>query len=301
MQVAVMGAGAVGCYFGGLLALAGHDVTLIGRPNHVAAIEANGLRLETNTGTQMIPLKAASDPSAITPPDLVLFCVKSADTEAAGRALQPRLKPDSVLLSLQNGVDNASRLQAAIGHPVIASVVYVGTEMAGPGHVRHHGRGELLIGASAQSDVIAATLTSAKIPTTVAPDIDQALWSKLILNCAYNALSAVADLPYGALLAIDGTEQVVRNVIEECIAVARACGVSIPDDVLTKTLALPGAMPSQKSSTAQDLARGKPSEIDFLNGTVARLGAAHGVPAPTNLALTVMVKLVESRRGSGAS
>ena len=301
MQVAVMGAGAVGCYFGGLLALDGHDVTLIGRPNHVAAIEANGLRLETKTGTQTIPLKAATEPAAIAPPDLVLFCVKSADTEAAGRALQPRLKPDSVILSLQNGVDNAARLQAAIGHPVIASVVYVGTEMAGPGHVKHHGRGELLIGASAQSDAIAAALTAAKIPTTVAPDIDQALWSKLILNCAYNALSAVADLPYGALLAIDGTEQVVRNVIDECIAVARACGVRVPDDVLTKTLALPGAMPSQKSSTAQDLARGKPSEIDFLNGTVARLGAAHGVPTPTNLALTVMVKLVESRRGIGAS
>ncbi len=301
MQVAVMGAGAVGCYFGGLLALDGHDVTLIGRPNHVAAIEANGLRLETKTGTQMIPLKAAAEPAAIVPPDLVLFCVKSADTEAAGRALQPRLKPDSVILSLQNGVDNAARLQAAIDHPVIASVVYVGTEMAGPGHVKHHGRGELLIGASAQSDAIAAALTAAKIPTTVAPDIDQALWSKLILNCAYNALSAVADLPYGALLAIDGTEQVVRNVIDECIAVAGACGVRVPDDVLTKTLALPDAMPSQKSSTAQDLARGKPSEIDFLNGTVARLGAAHGVPTPTNLALTVMVKLVESRRGIGAS
>ncbi|PZA10357.1 2-dehydropantoate 2-reductase [Rhodopseudomonas palustris] len=301
MQVAVMGAGAVGCYFGGLLSLAGHDVTLIGRQNHVDAIAANGLLLDTKDGIQPIPVRAVTEPSIIAPPDLVLFCVKSADTESAGQALQPRLKPDSVILSLQNGVDNAARLQAAIDHPVIASVVYVGTEMAGPGHVRHHGRGELLIGASAQSDAIASALIAAKIPTTIAVDIDQALWSKLMLNCAYNALSAVADLPYGALLAVDGTEQVVRNVIDECVAVARACGVGIPDDAMAKTLALPGAMPSQKSSTAQDLARGKPSEIDFLNGTVARLGAAHGVPTPTNLALTVMVKLIESRRGGGAS
>ncbi|NEW86151.1 2-dehydropantoate 2-reductase [Rhodopseudomonas sp. WA056] len=300
MQVAVMGAGAVGCYFGGLLSLAGHDVTLIGRQSHVDAIEANGLLLDTKDGTQPIPVRAFTEPGTIAPPDLVLFCVKSADTESAGRALQPRLKPDSVILSLQNGVDNATRLQAAIGHPVIASVVYVGTEMAGPGHVRHHGRGDLLIGASAQSEAIAAMLTAAKIPTTVAADIDQALWSKLILNCAYNALSAIADLPYGPLLAVDGAREVVINVINECIAVAHAGGVSIPDDVMTRTLALPAAMPSQKSSTAQDLTRGKPSEIDFLNGTVARLGAARGVPTPTNLALTVMVKLIETSRGTAS-
>ncbi|QDL99070.1 2-dehydropantoate 2-reductase [Rhodopseudomonas palustris] len=300
MQVAVMGAGAVGCYFGGLLSLAGHDVTLIGRQSHVDAIEANGLLLDTKDGIQPIPVRAVTEPGTIAPPDLVLFCVKSADTESAGRALQPRLKPDSVILSLQNGVDNATRLQAAIGHPVIASVVYVGTEMAGPGHVRHHGRGDLLIGASAQSEAIAAMLTAAKIPTTVAADIDQALWSKLILNCAYNALSAIADLPYGPLLAVDGAREVVINVVNECIAVAHAGGVSIPDDVMTRTLALPAAMPSQKSSTAQDLTRGKPSEIDFLNGTVARLGAARGVPTPTNLALTVMVKLIETSRGTAS-
>ncbi|WP_047307460.1 ketopantoate reductase family protein [Rhodopseudomonas palustris] len=300
MQVAVMGAGAVGCYFGGLLSLAGHDVTLIGRQSHVDAIEANGLLLDTKDGIQPIPVRAVTEPGTIAPPDLLLFCVKSADTESAGRALQPRLKPDSVILSLQNGVDNATRLQAAIGHPVIASVVYVGTEMAGPGHVRHHGRGDLLIGASAQSEAIAAMLTAAKIPTTVAADIDQALWSKLILNCAYNALSAIADLPYGPLLAVDGAREVVINVINECIAVAHAGGVSIPDDVMTRTLALPAAMPSQKSSTAQDLTRGKPSEIDFLNGTVARLGAARGVPTPTNLALTVMVKLIETSRGTAS-
>uniref|UniRef100_E6VDY3 2-dehydropantoate 2-reductase n=1 Tax=Rhodopseudomonas palustris (strain DX-1) TaxID=652103 RepID=E6VDY3_RHOPX len=300
MQVAVMGAGAVGCYFGGLLSLAGHDVTLIGRQSHVDAIEANGLLLDTKDGIQPIPVRAVTEPGTIAPPDLVLFCVKSADTESAGRALQPRLKPDSVILSLQNGVDNATRLQAAIGHPVIASVVYVGTEMAGPGHVRHHGRGDLLIGASAQSEAIAAMLTAAKIPTTVAADIDQALWSKLILNCAYNALSAIADLPYGPLLAVDGAREVVINVINECIAVAHAGGVSIPDDVMSRTLALPAAMPSQKSSTAQDLTRGKPSEIDFLNGTVARLGAARGVPTPTNLALTAMVKLIETSRGTAS-
>ncbi|ABD04929.1 2-dehydropantoate 2-reductase [Rhodopseudomonas palustris HaA2] len=299
MKVAVMGAGAVGCYFGALLAQAGHDVTLIGRPDHVAAIDAHGLRLETRDGESFIALKAATDPAALDPPDLVLFCVKSADTETAGRALAPRLRPDTAILSLQNGVDNAQRLSAAIGHPVIAAVVYVGTEMAGPGHVRHHGRGELLIGASAQSGVLAAALSEAKIPTTVAADIDQALWSKLMMNSAFNALSAVADMAYGRMFEVAGARDVVTSVIAECAAVARAGGVSIPDDMLEKALALPASMPNQKSSTAQDLARGKPSEIDFLNGYVVRRGAALGIPTPTNLTLQVAVKLIEASRGIG--
>ncbi|RJF76988.1 ketopantoate reductase family protein [Rhodopseudomonas palustris] len=299
MKIVVMGAGAVGCYFGGLLAEAGHDVTLIGRPNHVAAVEANGLLLETKAGKRFIRLKAATDVGAIEPPDLVLVCVKSADTEGAGTALAPRLKADTAVLSLQNGVDNPQRLSGPIGRPAIGAVVYVGTEMAGPGHVLHHGRGDLLIGTSPQSDAIAAAFTAANIPTTVVPDIDQALWSKLILNSAYNALSAIADMPYGPLMQIDGTRDVVANVVAECIAVARAAGVSIPDDLHEKVLALPGMMPSQKSSTAQDLARGKPGEIDFLNGFVARRGAELGIPTPTNQALQVAVKLIEAGRGIG--
>ncbi|MGO3930645.1 ketopantoate reductase family protein [Rhodopseudomonas pseudopalustris] len=299
MKVAVMGAGAVGCYFGALLAQAGHDVTLIGRPNHVAAINADGLLLETRNGKTFIPLRAATDPASLDPPDLVLFCVKSADTEAAGAALAPRLRPDTAILSLQNGVDNAQRLSAAIDHPVIAAVVYVGTEMAGPGHVRHHGRGELLIGASPRSEALAEELTDAKIPTAIAADIDQALWSKLLMNCAYNALSAVADIAYGPIFEVEGARDVVVSVITECAAVARASGVVIPNDMLETALALPASMPNQKSSTAQDLARGKPSEIDFLNGAVVRKGAALGIPTPTNQALQVMVKLAERSRGIG--
>jgi 2-dehydropantoate 2-reductase len=278
------------------LAQAGHDITLIARPNHVEAITANGLLLETRDAKTFIPLKAATDPTSLNPPDFVLFCVKSGDTEAAGQAVAPFLHADTVILSLQNGVDNAQRLSATINHPVIPAVVYVGTEMAGPGHVRHHGRGEILIGASPNSDNIAAVLTAAKIPTSVSSDINQALWAKLIMNCAYNALSAVANIPYGQLLVVNGAKDVITSVIEECVTVARACGVSIPDDLTAKTLALPASMPNQLSSTAQDLARDRPSEIDYLNGYVVRKGAELGIPTPTNQALQVMVKLTERSR-----
>jgi len=293
MQVAVIGAGAVGCYYGGLLLRAGHDVTFVGRQPHVDAINAHGLLLDTKTFKGHLPAKAATDATALTSPDLVLVCVKSADTEHAGCALAGHLRPETSVLSLQNGVDNAQRLQSVTGHAVISAVVYVGSEMAGPGHIRHHGGGDLAIGASAASEALAQTLQAAGIHTTISDDIEVTLWSKLVINCAFNALSAVADISYGPMLEVKGTKEVVTRAVQEAIAVAHACGVALPDDLLANILNIPTMMPQQKSSTAQDLARGKPSEIDFLNGHVVRKGAELGIPTPTNHALQVMVKLAQ--------
>jgi 2-dehydropantoate 2-reductase len=163
----------------------------------------------------------------------------------------------------------------------------------------HHGRGELAIGASAQSAALARVLTEAGIPTTVAANIAGALWSKLVVNCAYNALSAVADLPYGAMVEVEGATGVMTAVITECVAVAEACGVALPADIVARTLSVAATMPGQYSSTAQDLKRGKPTEVDFLNGTVVRKGAELGIATPTNRALQVMVKLAERRRRGG--
>jgi 2-dehydropantoate 2-reductase len=298
MQVAVIGAGAVGCYYGGLLLRAGHEVMFIGRQPHVDAINANGLLLDTKTFSGYLPAKAATDTATLASPDLVLVCVKSADTEQAGRSLAGRLRPETSVLSLQNGVDNAPRLAAVTGHAVIPVVVYVGSEMAGPGHVRHHGGGDLAIGASPASEKLAQALQAAGIGVTIADDIDVTLWSKLIINCAFNALSAVAAISYGPMLEVDGTSDVVGSAVREAIAVARASGVPIPDDMLAQILKIPTNMPNQKSSTAQDLVRGKPSEIDFLNGYVVRKGAELGIATPTNQALQVMVKLAERARES---
>jgi 2-dehydropantoate 2-reductase len=293
MQVAVIGAGAVGCYYGGLLLRAGHDVTFIGRQPHVDAINAHGLLLDTATFRERLPARAATDASGLAPPDLVLVCVKSADTEQAGRSLAGRLRPETAVLSLQNGVDNAPRLGAVTGHAVIPVVVYVGSEMAGPGHVRHHGGGDLAIGASPASEALAQTLQVAGIRTTISSDIAVTLWSKLVINCAFNALSAVANIAYGPMLEVEGTKDVVAGAVREAIAVARACGVALPDDLIGQIMKIPANMPGQMSSTAQDLARGKPSEIDFLNGYVVRKGAELGIATPTNQALQVMVKLAQ--------
>jgi 2-dehydropantoate 2-reductase len=296
MQVAVIGAGAVGCYYGGLLLRAGHDVTFIGRHPHVDAINAHGLLLDIQGFKGHLPARAATDATTLAAPDLVLVCVKSADTEAAGRALAGRLRPDTSILSLQNGVDNAQRLRGITGQAVIPAVVYVGSEMAGPGHVRHHGGGDLVIGASPASEALAATLRAAGIATTIADDIEAVQWTKLITNCAFNALSAVAGIAYGPMMQVEGAGDVIASAVREAALVARGCGVALPDDLVEKILKIPAAMPNQTSSTAQDLARGKPSEIDFLNGHVVRKGAELGIAVPTNRALQVMVKLAERGR-----
>jgi 2-dehydropantoate 2-reductase len=270
-------------------------VTFIGRPAHVDAINAHGLLLDTQFFRGYLPAKAATDAASLASPDLVLFCVKSADTEEAGRSLAGCLRPETSVLSLQNGVDNPQRLRKLTGYPVIPAVVYVGSEMAGPGHVRHHGGGDLVIGAAPASEVLAQTLDAAGIRTTIADDIEVTQWSKLVTNCAFNALSAVAGISYGPMLEVEGTRDVVASAVQEAVMVARASGVSMPEDILEQILKIPAAMPNQMSSTAQDVARGKPSEIDFLNGYVVRKGAELGVPTPTNHALQVMVKLAERR------
>lgn len=293
MKIAVMGAGAVGCYYGAMLARAGHAVTLIARPGHVQAILDRGLVLETRAFTQAVPASATTEPSGVADAEIVLFCVKSGDTVAAGRDIAPWLAAGASLLSLQNGVDNAERLQEVVQRPVIPTAVYVAAEMAGPGHVRHHGRGELVIGQGLASEAIAGTFREAGIQTEISDNVIGALWTKLIVNCCYNALSAVPQLPYGRMLAVDGVAGSMQDIVAECLLVARGCEVRVDDDILDKVLGLAAAMPDQSSSTAQDLARGKRTEIDHLNGYIASTGARLGIATPANRLLTVVVKLME--------
>jgi 2-dehydropantoate 2-reductase len=295
MNIAVMGAGAVGCYYGAMLARAGHRVVLIGRPALVTAVRSHGLLLESKSFTGRIDVRADTSPAAISGAGLVLFCVKSGDTERAGAALAPYLSPGTPVLSLQNGVDNAARLSVVIGRPAIPVVVYVATEMVAPGHVRHHGRGDLAIGPSETSQAIASLMTAAGLPSTVSDHVIDALWTKLIINCAYNGLSAVAQLPYGELVRRPHVIDTMRTIVDECVAVARADTIAVPADLWDRVLDISVNMAGQRSSTAQDLGRGRKSEIDHLNGYVVRRGRELGVSTPANLAVLCAVTLLEGR------
>jgi 2-dehydropantoate 2-reductase len=310
LKIAVMGAGAVGCYYGGMLARAGHEVVLIARPGHVRAIAKNGLRLQTQTFDERVPLTASTEVDALAAADVVLFCVKSTDTEAAGALMRPHLAPGTLILSLQNGVDNAERLRTILPqHRVAAGVVYVATEMAGPGHVRHKGRGELVLeptpqmpsGLAVSSQSLALALSAAGVPAELSDNVRGALWAKLIVNCAYNAVSAIVQRPYGETVRGQGVQDLMRDVVSECIAVAQAEGVKVPGDVNAAVRQISQTMPLQCSSTAQDLARGKVSEIDHLNGLIVRRGQALGIATPANRVLWALVKLMEGRPLPGAA
>lgn len=290
-----MGAGAVGCYYGGMLARAGHDVVLIGRPAHVEAIRRQGLRIESpSRGMDVhIPLRASTGPEAVAGADWVLLCVKATDTELAAAQMRPHLAPGARVVTLQNGVDNADRLRRVLAQEVHASVVYVGTGMAGPGHVLHHGRGELVLEPGGSAEALQALCVQAGLPVELSGNIRGALWAKLIVNCVYNALSAITQQPYGEVVEGEGISQVMQDVTTECVAVAQAEGVQLPGDLAQLLRNIVLTVPTQHSSTAQDLARGKPSEIDHLNGFVVRRGEVLGVPTPANRVLHAVVKLLE--------
>ena len=301
IRVAVLGAGAVGCFFGGMLARAGHRVTLIGRPLHVDAFRKTGLHFEGLKFNLHVPVEASTDAEAVRGARLVLFCVKSTDTEQAAAQIAPFLDADAIVVNLQNGVDNSERIQKQVSQPVIPAVVYVATEMKGPGHLKHHGRGDLVIGSldgtvsSEMLQTLKVQFEKASIPVQISENVAGELWAKLVVNCAYNALSAITQLPYGKLIDGAGIRETMRNVVEETLAVANASGVAMAPDMLARVYQIAAAMPTQYSSTAQDLARGKPTEIDHLNGYVVRRGEALGIPTPANGVLHALVKLIEAK------
>ena len=301
-KVAVVGPGGVGAYFGGMFARAGAKVTMIGRPGsiskHLESMARRGLRLDTLNFDERVSVETTTDPRGVAGAELVLFCVKSVDTTEAARRIVSHLSPDSILLDLQNGVDNPDKLRAA-GLDPIPAVVYVAAAVEVPGEVKHRGRGDLVIGhASRRADVerAAAWLVRAGISCVVSDEVERDLWLKLILNSMANATSALTGASYGRLAEFEPTWQIAIDVATEAVAVARAEGHDLDrDEVIRRGLEVCHAVGSATSSTQQDIASGRPTEIDALNGIIAKLGAKHRFSTPVNHTLWALVKLREAR------
>jgi 2-dehydropantoate 2-reductase len=316
-RVAVMGAGAVGSYFGGMLARAGVSVVLIGRPAHVEAIRRDKLFMDTLTFQERVAVEASADPAAVAGADVVLFCVKGQDNEASSRAIAPHLAPGVIVVSLQNGVDNVESIRAASGIDALPAVVYIAAELPRPGHVKHLGRGELAIGEltastaasssassshSSRTEKMAALFASAGVPCRISDYIEADIWAKFIMNCAGNAVTAIAQSSYAEAVRNPASRELMRRLIEETVAVGRAAGVRLADankfmDEGIKSL---GSFGNATSSTAHDVARGKKTEIESLNGYVVRRGEELGVATPCSFSVYAIVKLLEeSGAGSG--
>jgi 2-dehydropantoate 2-reductase len=299
-RVAVVGAGAVGGYFGGMLARAGAPVVMIGRRGFVAAVKASGLLLDTVQFRETVHPEVSGELSAAVGADVVLFCVKSTDTAAVSKELRKYLTPQAVVVSLQNGVNNAEEIYAPSGIQALPAVVYVAAAMPAPGQVKHLGRGDLVIGPENEKTRSVANLFErAKVPCRISENIQGELWTKLVWNCALNAVSGLGRATYGDIIASEDARRVVEAVVYEVLAVAQKKGIR-PPGLEDPKVALAGAfriaeqMSGTRSSTAQDMARGKRTEIDSLNGYVAKVGAELGVATPVNFTLYTLVKLYES-------
>jgi len=300
-RVAVYGAGAVGCYFGARLADAGAPVTLIARAAHVAAIRRDGLLFESGGQQRRMTIAADTSTEPVRQADIVLFCVKTRDTAEGARALVPLLKPGATVVSLQNGVDNVPRMREA-GVDALGAVVYVAASMPAPGHLLHSGRGDLVVGEyggqatpSARAATVSGMFERAGVRCRLVADVRAELWTKLVMNCVFNAMSAVGRSRYGPLVERPDTRAVARDLVDECVAVAQAEGIAVADaDTLyDAAIKLGHAMAPATSSTEQDLSLGRPTEIDSLNGYVAARGEALGVATPVNRALAAMVRLLD--------
>lgn len=306
-RVAVMGAGAVGSYFGGMLARAGAKVTLIARAAHAEAIRRDGLFIDSVAFQERVAVEAATDASGARDAGFVLFCVKTLDNEEAARALAAHLAAGAIVVSLQNGVDNVERIRAAAGIDALPSVVYVAAAMQ-PGRVKHSGRGDLIVGelrgsaqatstagpAGQRAERVSALFAAAGVQCKVSGNIEGDLWTKLIMNCAGNAVTALGRASYGRAAKEPKTREVMSRLIEETVAVARAAGVNLPNVNLVETgLKLAETLGDATSSTAQDIARGKRTEIGSLNGYVVRRGLELGVATPVNTTLDALVTLLE--------
>jgi 2-dehydropantoate 2-reductase len=300
-KVAVVGAGAVGGYFGGMLTRAGINVVMIGRPAFVEAVNKAGLRLDAVQFQETLHPQASTELSAVDGADIVLFCVKATDTASAAKDLAKYLAPESIVVSLQNGVNNAEEIHRAAGIDALPAVVYVAAAMPEPGHIRHFGRGDLVVGPrNAKTEKVAELFAKANVSCRISENIDGELWTKLVWNCALNAISGLGRVTYGEIIASADARRVVELVVDEVLAVAhkrgiRPPGLEDPKAALAAALKVAEQMSGTRSSTAQDMARGKRTEIDSLNGYVAKLGQQLNVPTPVNLALYTLVKLQEAQ------
>ena len=289
MKIAIYGAGGVGGYYGAVLARAGHEVALVARGAHLAAIQRNGLRVLSPGGDfDVRPSRATDDPAEIGPVDAVIVAVKSLHLAAVRDGIAPLLAPDTLVVPLLNGVDAHEALLPAVGRRRMAKgLTRIISEISRPGEIRHVGLEPYVAmaewdgGTSPRVEVLVSVLTEAGVQAEVPPDIDAELWFKFLLICSIGGVCAVCRQPAGPVRALPETRDLLRRAMQEIAEVARARGVVLPADAVTRALRIADTLPPEGTSSLQrDLAAGVPSELDDWSGAAVRLGARAGVETP---------------------
>lgn len=298
MRIVVFGAGAMGSWIGGLLANAGHDVTLVARPEHAAVVAAKGLHVEGKTELHARPRAVARAADAPVP-ELLILAVKAYATRAALADAAPLLGARTLVLSMQNGLGNVERIAEVVDdRRVFAGVTTHGVTFVEPGRVRHAGVGYFRVGSPfnehEKARVVADVLRGAGLDVEHTDKIVGELWAKVVVNCAINPLTAITGLRNGALLEIPALRELMQRAVEEAVDVARAENAPLPDeDMLLRARRVAELTASNKSSMLQDVERGRPTEIDAICGEIVARGVRHGIDTPVNLSLRALVKGIE--------
>jgi len=298
MDILVMGSGGVGGYFGAKLARAGEAVTFVARGAHLDAIRAHGLRVKSSAeGEFVVRAPATDDPGEAGPADLVLFCVKSYDTETSARALAPAVGARTAILSLQNGVDNEEKIGAIVGPGhILGGVAYVFAAIESPGVIVHALGGRIVFGEldgseSARAQRIREVLDRAGIAVELSTQIQRVLWEKFIWIVALSGLTALTRCPVGVVRSVPETRTMFRLILDELVALAKGTGIELApaaaEAVMMVTDHLP---PTAYSSLHYDLTHGRRLELEALQGHALRLGERLGVPTPMCFAVYAALK-----------
>lgn len=305
MKIAVVGPGGVGGYFGALLARAGRDVFFLGRGEHLRAIREKGLTVKSDRGDFHVEINATVDPTHIGPCHLILFCVKSFDTETVAEWIRPLVASDAVIISLQNGVDNEETIGRTVGiEKVMGGVAFIGSRIEAPGVILHTAAGQMTFGElsggpSERGRVLLGLFEEAGIEARLSEDIKKVIWRKMVWNCGFNAITALTRTTAAEVLACPETREIVRKTMGEVLSVAQSKGVDLKPDLPGKTMAHTEKEGEIKTSMLMDMEKGKPMEIDALNGTICRIGKEKGISTPVNDLLYSLISVTNAKRGTG--
>ncbi|MEW6261809.1 MAG: 2-dehydropantoate 2-reductase [Thermodesulfobacteriota bacterium] len=301
MKIAIVGAGAMGSLFGGLLAEAGQDVWLLDVwPEHVETINRQGLSIERQGQVRTIKAQATTDPGRIGPADLVIVFVKSTQTAAAAVTARDLIGEAGVVLTLQNGLGNADVIAEVVDpRNVLAGTTSHGATLLGPGVIRHAGIGATVIGAWSSRDQSSArraaeVMTRAGISTQVAEDVKVLIWEKFLINVGINAITALCGVKNGQLLDLEVTRDLMRLAVEEAVAVAKAQGIPIKDGAVERVYQVAAATGANRSSMGQDVDKRRQTEIAVINGAVVREAGRVGIPVPVNRTLTALIETLQA-------
>ncbi len=302
MRIAIMGTGAVGGYFGAKLAAAGDELAFIARGRHLQALRTNGLRVTSQYGNLQIDNAQFTDDTAtIGKVDLILFCVKSYDTETAAEQIRPLVNDRTLILSLQNGIDNPEKL-ARVYHPeqVLPAVVYVGAQLTAPGVVTHANGGRIIFGqidggVSESSKSLRQILSNAGIPCEISADIQKIQWTKLLWNAPFCAISCLAHANVKQIVESESLTALALDCMAEVQTAARTRNIELRREQFDEIMTFSRTLGAFKPSMLQDLEAGKPLEYQAFNGIVVQMLRRVGTPAPINQVFYATLKFLDQR------